>query len=110
MCASVCVCVWQVTELLLADWREILAEEQEPLQASTRQPVQHKQEHERLFWALGVVFCLWGGDRLTCVFAAWAAVFGAPAGGGRGTGFLLPAAGSQTEPAHAPPLWVRSGQ
>lgn len=36
-----CVCVWKVTELLLADWRRSLAERQEPVQASTLQPVQH---------------------------------------------------------------------
>lgn len=46
MLACVCVCMWKVTELLLADWRQSLAERQELLQASALQPVQHKQENE----------------------------------------------------------------
>lgn len=49
MLACVCECMWKVTELLLADWRQSLAERQELLQASALQPVQHKQENEWLF-------------------------------------------------------------
>lgn len=107
MSACVCVCMW-VTELLLADWRWSLEERPEPLQASTPQPVQNEQEN---VWSSELSFLSMGGvDRLTSVCAAWAAAFSAPAGGGWGTGFLQPAAGWQTEFAHASPCLARYGR
>lgn len=107
--ACVCACVWKVTELLQADWRRSLAERQERLQASTPQPVQHKQATERLFWVVGVISCLdegWGQiDPCVCcvggcvLSASWRQT------GGQASFCLQP--DRKSESAHAPPLWVR---